>query len=130
MHNVNAGAARGHYGEPKLINPERAMENATNREVEILTTDYGDERGSGIGAETHKLRMEAGKQEEPLDCGMRALRAATGGCCARPLNRPIADCRLQIGQHGTTDCGLQNARNAERAKPVRNDRQAKPNRTY
>ena len=41
------GGTRGHYGEPKLINPERAMKSARNRETEILTTDYTDERGSG-----------------------------------------------------------------------------------
>jgi len=70
---------------PKLINPERAMESATNREVEILTAVYADERGSGMGAETHKPRMEAGKQEEPLDCGMGSFNrphpgAARGHC--------------------------------------------------
>ncbi len=41
------GGPRGHYGEPKLINPERAMESARNSEAENLTTDYTDERGSG-----------------------------------------------------------------------------------
>ena len=44
--------------EPKLINPERAMESTRNREAEILTTDDTDERGSGTFQ-------------------MRALRAAT-----------------------------------------------------
>src|SRR5713226_6437382 len=48
MQNVNAGGARGHYGEPKPINPERAMEGTRNGEAEFLTTDYTDERGSGI----------------------------------------------------------------------------------
>jgi hypothetical protein len=39
MEILNAGTARGHYGEPKLINPERAMESLRSREAEILTTD-------------------------------------------------------------------------------------------
>ena len=55
------GGPRGHYGEPKLMNPERATESATNWEAEILTTDY---------------RMNADRG--PSKCGMRALRAATG----------------------------------------------------
>src|SRR6266568_7346713 len=52
----NAGAARGHYGRPKLMKPERAMESAGNREAEILTTDATDEHGLEMGAETHKPR--------------------------------------------------------------------------
>jgi hypothetical protein len=40
-----AGAARGHYGGPKLRNPERGMERDTKREAEVLTTDYTDELG-------------------------------------------------------------------------------------
>jgi hypothetical protein len=57
----------------------------------MLTADYRtDERGSGIGAETQKLRKADGNHRETLDCGMRnavggastaltrALRAATG----------------------------------------------------
>jgi hypothetical protein len=48
MQILNAGAARGHYGKPKLVNPERAMESTRNREAEIMTTDDTDERGSGI----------------------------------------------------------------------------------
>ena len=34
---MEAGAARGHYGEPKLINSERAIESTGDRK---LTTDY------------------------------------------------------------------------------------------
>ena len=44
MEAMNAGAARGHYGKPKLVNPERAMESVKRREAGILTTD-DDERG-------------------------------------------------------------------------------------
>jgi hypothetical protein len=40
---------------------------------------------------------------------MRARRAATGGRF-RTAQLQISDCRLQIGQHGTADCGLQSAK--------------------
>src|SRR6266705_399631 len=49
-----ATSARGHYGRPKLMNSERAMDRAGNRGAEILTMDY---------------RMNADRG--PSKCGMR-----------------------------------------------------------
>jgi len=42
------GAARGHYGEPKLINPERAMEsngNDPNAECGMRNEEGGMKKG-------------------------------------------------------------------------------------
>ncbi len=72
MEAMNAGAARGHYGKPKLVNPERAMESTRNREAEILTADDTDKPGSGtfqmraLRAATTKSRNSE-TQKGPLD---------------------------------------------------------------
>ena len=73
---MNAGATRGHYGKPKLVNPERAMESTRNREAEILTADGTDKRGSGTfqmralraataEAQTRRGGAVRGQHEEP-----------------------------------------------------------------
>src|SRR5438876_8576812 len=109
--------------EPKLINSKRPMESTGSKEAEILTMDNTDERGSEIGAETHKPRKGDGKHREPSKCGMRALgAAATGDCGVR-----IANCGLgssngpQPGAaHGQRR--MRKARNNEKAKPAPNER--------
>jgi hypothetical protein len=43
--NVEAGAARGHYGEPKLINPEKAVKSRLKRRMQVGETQPPSSRG-------------------------------------------------------------------------------------
>src|SRR5258708_38011913 len=91
------GGPRGQYGEPKLINPEGAMESARNREAEILTTDYTDERGSG----TFQMRNGELIPPSPLPSppGEGVLRAANRGSGGNRAGRGGSGRSRQVNQH-------------------------------
>src|SRR5260221_7869736 len=71
-----ADAAPGSGGQPKLINPERAMKSAGNREAEILTADYADEHGSGIRGKCSPMFAYVRLIREKMLLGLRT--AVTG----------------------------------------------------
>ncbi len=104
------------------------MESTGRREAEILTTDYTDERGSGIGAETQKLRKADGEHREPSKCGMRAPRTATTGDCGMrnaecglgDTEQPFADCEMHEMMKGRSGCGTSVCRaKSDPLKPIK-----------
>src|SRR6266446_4109614 len=98
----------------------RLYRDAKPSKCGIGNAEYGSPNleAGGRSSESRKGRWMA---PGTLDCG-RGARPLAGGRF-RTAQSQISEFRLQIGQPGTTACGLQNARNEEPAKPVRNDRQ-------
>src|SRR5207247_525711 len=101
------------------------MEGTGNREAEILTTNNTDERGSEIGAETHKQRKAYKKcvkhntaktlfSKWHSRSRLRWIKANHGGswtrphpgplpqergCCARPMEASEVDEGNQVGRY-------------------------------
>ena len=84
---MNAGAARGHYGKPKLVNPERAMESTRNREAELLTADYRMNADRGPSVQNGELIPPSSWPSPPGEGGPHGLRGRAG--------RKKEECRMQ-----------------------------------
>jgi hypothetical protein len=77
--NVEAGAARGYYGEPKLMNSERGVEW---RNLRLNSLMFAYVRLCSLN-------------------GRKIFAGAARGHLGPVQNRPIPDCRLQIADGGT-----------------------------
>ncbi len=107
--NGEAGAARGHYGKPKLINSERAMKNngsaarghrrLGNRETGILSTDCAGEHARGT-SQMRALRGATGGGSEPPNCRFRISDRRLGN-----TEQPIADCKMHEMMGKRSRCG-------------------------
>jgi hypothetical protein len=135
-------------GQPKRTKPVRAMKSATNRDAEILTTDYRMTADRGLEPKlinparamksAVKSRMWIGELQPPSPrrCALplspqergkwRTPREVTGAA----LIPALCAAAISPGDGGAArgHCGLQNARNDEQAKPVRNGRRTKLSR--